>query len=117
VGSAPPSTGVEVAALTPDEICKRDGDRLERLRSSPTSDEAARFTNELGCENLRPQLLGLTESLGYAAPRGGLERRAAACESWDRGSWVRNTIERRRRRILKSHARIPWRDTHWLIPG
>ena len=68
MGSAPPSPGVEVAALTPDEICKRDGDRLERLRSSPTSDEAARFANELGCEKLRPQLLGLMGSLGYAAP-------------------------------------------------
>jgi hypothetical protein len=68
MGSAPPSPGVEAAALTPDEICKRDGDRLERLRSSPTSDEAARFANELGCEKLRPQLLGLMGSLGYAAP-------------------------------------------------
>ena len=68
MGSAPPSPGVEVAALTPDEICKRDGDRLERLRSSPTSNEAARFANELGCEKLRPQLLGLMGSLGYAAP-------------------------------------------------
>jgi hypothetical protein len=68
MGSAPPSPGVEVAALTPDEICKRDGDRLERLRSSPTGDEAARFANELGCERLRPQLLDLMGSLGYAAP-------------------------------------------------
>ena len=68
MGSAPPSPGVEVAALTPDEICKRDGDRLERLRSSPTSNEAARFANELGCEKLRPQLLGLMRNLGYAAP-------------------------------------------------
>ena len=68
MGSAPPSPGVEVAALTPDEICKRDGDRLERLGSSPTSNEAARFANELGCEKLRPQLLGLMGSLGYAAP-------------------------------------------------
>ena len=68
MGSAPPSPGVEVAALTPEEICKRDGDRLERLRSSPTSDEAARFANELGCEKLRPQLLGLMGSLGYVAP-------------------------------------------------
>jgi hypothetical protein len=68
VGSAPPDPGTEVAALTPDEICKRDGNRLERLRSSPTSDEAARFANELGCEKLRPQLLGLMGSLGYAAP-------------------------------------------------
>ena len=68
MGSAPPSPGVEVAALTPDENCNRNGDRLERLRSSPTSDEAARFANELGCEKLRPQLLGLMGSLGYAAP-------------------------------------------------
>ena len=68
VGSAPPSPGMEVAALTPEEICKRDGDRLERLRSSPTSDETARFANELGCETLRPQLFALTESLGYASP-------------------------------------------------
>ena len=68
MGSAPPSPGVEVAALRPDEICKRDGDRLERLRSSPTGDEVARFANELGCERLRPQLLDLMGSLGYAAP-------------------------------------------------
>jgi hypothetical protein len=68
MGSAPPSPGVKVAALRPDEICKRDGDRLERLRSSPTGDEVARFANELGCERLRPQLLDLMGSLGYAAP-------------------------------------------------
>ena len=68
VGSAPPDPGTEVAALTPDEICKRDGERLERLRSRPTNDEAARFAGELGCEKLRPQLLGLMGSLGYAAP-------------------------------------------------
>ncbi len=36
--------------------------------AAPTSDEAARFANELGCEKLRPQLLGLMESLGYATP-------------------------------------------------
>ena len=66
--SAPPSPGTEVTALAPDEICNRDRDRLERLRSTPTSDEAARFANELGCENLRPQLLGLMERLGNATP-------------------------------------------------
>jgi hypothetical protein len=59
------TTGTEVAALTPDEICKRDGDRLERLRSRPKGDEAARFANELGCEKLRPQLLALMESLDH----------------------------------------------------
>jgi hypothetical protein len=68
VPPAPPSPGTEVAALTPDEVCKRDEDRLARLRSSPSGEEAARFASELGCEKLRPQLLGLTESFGHAAP-------------------------------------------------
>jgi hypothetical protein len=62
------SAGTEVAALTPDEVCKRDGDRLARLGSSPSSDEAARFANEFGCEKLRPQVLALMESSGYAVP-------------------------------------------------
>jgi hypothetical protein len=62
----PAAAGTEVAALTPDEICKHDGDRLERLRISPKSDEAARFANQLGCEKLRPQLLALMKSLDHA---------------------------------------------------
>jgi hypothetical protein len=65
---APPSSGTEVAALSPDEVCKRDGDRLAELRSRPSSDEAARFANELGCEKLRPQVLGLMESFAQAIP-------------------------------------------------
>ena len=66
---APPSPATKVAGLTADgEVCKRDGERLARLRSSPSSDEAGRFANELGCEKLRPQLLGLMESLGHAVP-------------------------------------------------
>ena len=68
VGPAPPSQGTEVAALTPDEVCKRDEDRLARLGSSPSSDEAQRFANELGCEKLRPQVLGLMASLAHAVP-------------------------------------------------
>jgi hypothetical protein len=64
----PPVRGTEVAALNPDEVCKRDEDHLARLRSSPSSDEAARFANELGCEKLRPQVQGLMESLANAVP-------------------------------------------------
>ena len=64
----PPFAGTEVAGLTPDEICKRDEDRLARLRGDPSSDEAARFANELGCEKLRPQLQRLLKSLGQAVP-------------------------------------------------
>ncbi len=63
-GSGPPAgSGVEPSA--PDEICNRDEERLEQLRSRPSSDEAARFDSQLRCEKLRPQLLRLMESLGY----------------------------------------------------
>jgi hypothetical protein len=56
----------ETASSAPDDICKGDVERLERLRSSPSSEEAARFAKALRCERLRPQLLRLMESLGYA---------------------------------------------------
>ena len=58
----------EAATFTPDEICKREGDRLARLRANPTDAEAQQFAAELSCEKLRPQLLRLMESLGFAAP-------------------------------------------------
>jgi hypothetical protein len=62
------AAGTEIAALTPDEICQRDGEHLARLRSNPSSDEAARFANELACEELRPQVRDLMESLSNAVP-------------------------------------------------
>jgi uncharacterized caspase-like protein len=58
----------EVAPLSPDELCKRDAERLVHLRADPTSDEASRFASELSCEKLRPQLSRLMESLGFAMP-------------------------------------------------
>lgn len=67
-GSAPSSHGTEVAALTPEEICISEGDRVGRPRGSPASDAEQRFANELGCGKPRPQLLGLMDSLGYASP-------------------------------------------------
>ena len=54
-------------ALTPSEVCKRDGDRLARLRGNPSAEEAQHFATELRCEILRPQFLRLMESLGFAA--------------------------------------------------
>ena len=65
------SGGVEErrsAPLSADELCKRDEDRLVRLRANPASDEAERFATELSCEQLRPQLSRLMESLGFALP-------------------------------------------------
>ena len=54
--------------LSADELCKRDEDRLVRLRANPTSEEAERFASELNCEKLRPQLSRLMESLGFVVP-------------------------------------------------
>jgi hypothetical protein len=60
--------GTEVASHAPEEVCKRDADRLERLRGSYSVEEATRFIEELRCEALRPQLLAVIESLSPAAP-------------------------------------------------
>ena len=60
------AAGTQLAALTPDEVCRRDGDRLEQLRSNPSSDELVHFANELGCRKLLPRVVSLMKSL---APR------------------------------------------------
>jgi uncharacterized caspase-like protein len=65
---APVTAKPEAVALSPDELCKRDEDRIVHLRANPTSDEASRFASELNCEKLRPQLSRLMESLGFAMP-------------------------------------------------
>ena len=65
---APPVVHAGVADLTSDGTCRRDGDRLARLRASPSGEETQRFASELGCEALRPQLQRLMESLGLVAP-------------------------------------------------
>jgi len=62
-----PLASADAASLS-DAICERDEDRLVRLRSSPSSDEALRFEKGLGCDKLRPQLRRLMESLDFAAP-------------------------------------------------
>jgi uncharacterized caspase-like protein len=59
----------EVLQLSPEELCKRDEDRLLRLRLNPTNEEASRFASELNCAKLRPQLSRLMESLGFAMLR------------------------------------------------
>ena len=66
--AASPVAGADVASLTSDEACKRDGDRLARLRASPSGEQAQRFASELSCEALRPQLQRLMEGLGFVAP-------------------------------------------------
>src|SRR5215475_6107997 len=50
-------------AMTQEQVCKRDEEKLARLRASQARDEVIRFERELGCERLRPQLLRLRESI------------------------------------------------------
>ena len=52
------------SSIPQEQICKRDEERLTRLRASPVRDEVIRFERELGCERLRPQVVRLRESLG-----------------------------------------------------
>src|SRR3984957_3071163 len=62
-----PSTS-EAKSATSDDACKQDEDRLARLRMAPSSEEAARFAQDLRCETLRPQLLALTGALATPSP-------------------------------------------------
>jgi hypothetical protein len=55
--SAPP-------ALTHEQVCKRDSDRLVHVRASQALEEVISLERDLGCEELRPQILRLKESLG-----------------------------------------------------
>ena len=67
---------LQPATMTQEQVCKKDEDKLVRLRATQVRDEVARFARELGCERLRPQLLRLLESLspegehyGHMAPQ------------------------------------------------
>ena len=60
------------------EICKRDQERLTRLRASLERDEVVRFEYELGCERLRPQVVRLRESI---SAEGELDYRVARQQS------------------------------------
>ena len=60
--TAPPSLelpATEATSAVSNDACKRDGERLTRLRANPSSEEATRFAQELRCETLRPGLLAL----------------------------------------------------------
>jgi Caspase domain len=62
--AVPQPTNLPPTPITQEDACKRDDERLARLRTSPARDEVIRFERELGCERLRPQVVRLRESLG-----------------------------------------------------
>jgi hypothetical protein len=53
----------EATPMVSDDPCKQDEERLVRLRTNPSSEEATRFAQALRCETLRPELLALTGEL------------------------------------------------------
>jgi hypothetical protein len=68
---ASPPAGADVASPATAETCKRDEERLARLGSNPSGDDALRFVRELGCEKLLPRLQRLLHSPDFeaSAPR------------------------------------------------
>ena len=58
------SIKIPPSSITQDQACKRDDERLARLRASQARDEVIRFERELTCERLRPQVARLRESVG-----------------------------------------------------
>jgi hypothetical protein len=65
----PPQTPPSAPSMTQEQACKRDTDRLARLRVSQSKPEVISFERDLGCERLRPQLLRLKESIGLDSQR------------------------------------------------
>jgi hypothetical protein len=74
VKEAPQVRPAAPPVLTQEQVCKRDADRLVRVRASQAIEEVASFERELGCEKLRPQLLRLKESLGVDGTRTDPQR-------------------------------------------
>ncbi|RAI37941.1 caspase family protein [Rhodoplanes roseus] len=64
-------------AAASDLACRRDRERLSRLRADPVADEVLRLERELGCEPLRAQVVRLRESGGGAAAAPALASEAA----------------------------------------
>ena len=99
------ASGAQLAALAPEDICRRDEDRLAQLRMNPSRGEVARFANELGCEKLRSQVLDLFEGLApppAAATLSGVASPGAPARERDGASGL---ASRRRRRCVSDGRR------------
>ena len=109
---APRHAGMDDEPLAPDEICKRDGYLLARLRSSLSAEETQRFTSELSCEKLRPQLLRLMESLGLPAPANSSPSDSSPTGATGAGICAseRAVLKRLREESTAEAARLFWRS-------
>jgi hypothetical protein len=62
--AAVPQPNTEPDPQRQDLACKREEERLVRLRADRARDDVVRFARDLACERLRPQVQRLLESLG-----------------------------------------------------
>jgi hypothetical protein len=60
----PPAAATSAPMKAEAGACARDTERLARLRADPTIGALAQFERELACEQIRPQLRRLRESVG-----------------------------------------------------
>jgi hypothetical protein len=74
--SEPPAS--EATSAASDDACKQDEQRMARLRTTPSVKEAARFTLELRCEMLRPELRALTAALASLPESASISEDAGA---------------------------------------
>ena len=82
-----------------------------RLRLRPSVDETQRFANELGCEELRPQLQRLMESSGTSPRRRRWRPRLVALEPFARSS-ERSALDRLRQEPSTKAAGLFRCDMH-----
>jgi hypothetical protein len=64
VNDTPRQQQAELRSAPTEDPCLRDAARLQRLRAEPNLDELRKFEHDLTCEQIRPQLRRLRESVG-----------------------------------------------------
>jgi hypothetical protein len=82
--AAPAAVQPTAAPQTREQTCKREEARLGQLRADPTTDQVAQFARTLACEDLRPQVQRLLESL-EASPLEPTQSSALAAATPSRG--------------------------------
>ena len=81
---------------SPDPACKRDEARLAKLRVESSVEQVTQFSRELTCEDLRPQVQRLMESLG-AEPAAAAQSASLAPASQSKGIATSEIAEPQRR--------------------
>jgi hypothetical protein len=109
---ASPPAGADVASPATAETCKRDEERLARLGSNPSGDEALRFVKELGCEKLLPQLQRLLHSPDFeaSAPRAPADSAHLNPLLGQTCASERDALDRLRQEPSAEAAGLFWRD-------